>query len=937
MRILFYIIFLLTSHLTFSQEYFNTTRYISMEDGLSHYKVLSFYPAPQGMWIGTADGLNYYDGFNWSYWKWEDDKLSFKKVDFIHKDQNDLLWIFNTISTRVKSALNAIDILDPTTNQTVSISEKFGNRIPFELKDVKSFFEDEARHLYFFANQKLWRYSKNGKFENVIIPKGFEPVDIFPDGTFVGKKDKKIALVSYSGNLLFQSDYEAHSELHNVLGNSKRFIVWKHKKTHQLFERQPDKSYKTIELPRLPNEKEEVYPVYFDKNNYQFWLYNHPMLHMLDFKGNNLLQLRAAPRTACMDKNGNLWIGENGITIVKTQQQKFKRFLYKDPDINSPNHLYRSRGILEKDGHLFINTYLGPKKIDLSNGEITSIPNGGRFKFVVMKGKDNHLWYANREVIKMDENGEVITEVFLPENPNKTDRAWSMIEDTNGKIWIGEHGLSYVENGKIKLFEKYNEFTQLQNAVILALVKDKNGVIWVVSSEGLFQLDPEKGIISGYGKTQKGNYKLPSNKFQHMYQDAEGIYWLATEDIGLVKWNKATKEIKIYNEKHGFLSNNIYAVYEDNFGFLWMSSFNGLIRFDKNTEKAVVFSVEDGICENEFNRMSHYQNEEGHLYFGGQNGVTGVNPKDFLENIPNRNDFQLKVDHTSILGRKFLNDTFPNGSEIDLTQLSPATQVIDLEISGSDIFWTESIDLHYSLEQIENTKVQNASRNFISPDNHVEIFGMQPGKYVLKIKAVQNSGKQLGETLVIPINIAFPFFHTTSFWIGVLLFISVMTWGWIRFRTARLKKRKVELEKLVKKRTEQILKDQKTIKSQAEQIAEMREQLHHKDEIWLEQLQTIINNRLEDINLDLPSIIENLEIGRSQFFEKVKSLTKMTPNQYIQEMRLVKAKEILESGETKTVKEVAYSVGIRRPSYFSKLFKDRFGILPSEYFRNNRN
>ena len=63
----------------------------------------------------------------------------------------------------------------------------------------------------------------------------------------------------------------------------------------------------------------------------------------------------------------------------------------------------------------------------------------------------------------------------------------------------------------------------------------------------------------------------------------------------------------------------------------------------------------------------------------------------------------------------------------------------------------------------------------------------------------------------------------------------------------------------------------------------------------------------------------------------------MTPNQYIQEIRLNKAKVMLEEGEVRTVKEVAFAVGMKRPGYFSKLFKERFGILPSAYFRDLQN
>ena len=604
MRILILLLFSLNFTFTFCQEDFFSSRHIGMEEGLSHYKVLSFYPTSKGMWIGTADGLNYYDGFNWKYWKQEDEQLNFKAVDFIHSDQNQHLWLFNTTLPIVKSTLNAIDILDPQTNQLISFSEKFKDKAPFRLTDVKNFFEDNEHRLYFFANQNLWRIIGDGVFENIAIPKGFHLIKTLSDGTYVGLIDKKIAIVSSSGDLIFQSEYIIQNRIYEVLGNAERFIVWQQEHLQQLFERQADNTYQPQEFPKL-SPGEMVHPVFYDKIKDQFWLYNDEKLHLIDFNGKSHSQPLNTPRNACIDKNGNLWIGEHGITILKSQQQKFKRFLYQEDKTNSTSKLYRSRGMLEKNGQLYVNTYLGSKVIDLSNGEISSLlEEDHRVNFVIMKGRNNDLWFANRGLTQLDSEDKNVSKTFHPEFPENADRAWSILEDVNGKIWIGEEGLSFLEDGKVKLFEKYNEFTQLQDALVLDLFKDKNGLIWVVSSKGLYQLNLQKGIVAGYGKSRKGNFKLPSNKFQHMYQDDDGIYWLATEDAGLIKCNKMTGEIKTFDEKNGFLSKNIYAVYEDDFGFLWLSSFNGLIRFNKEKEKSIVFTVEDGITENEFNRIS---------------------------------------------------------------------------------------------------------------------------------------------------------------------------------------------------------------------------------------------------------------------------------------------------------------------------------------------
>jgi AraC-like DNA-binding protein len=71
-----------------------------------------------------------------------------------------------------------------------------------------------------------------------------------------------------------------------------------------------------------------------------------------------------------------------------------------------------------------------------------------------------------------------------------------------------------------------------------------------------------------------------------------------------------------------------------------------------------------------------------------------------------------------------------------------------------------------------------------------------------------------------------------------------------------------------------------------------------------------------------------LSINRNVLYEKIKSLTGLTPTKYIRVIRLQKAKNLLAQG--KTIKEVSYEVGFQKPEYFSKMFKKQFGKLPSE-------
>ena len=920
-------------HISSSQDYFAETREIGMEEGLSHYKVLAFYPEVDGMWIGTDEGLNFYDGYKWKYWVKEKGQLSRREINFIQKDQDNFLWLFNTKRVDERKHVRSIDILDVEGDSVISFEEKFGNQAPFEIKDLQNFYEDQQKQLFFFAKNQLWKYTPSTLFQLVQLPENFKPNSILSDDYLVGEINGKLGLVSPRGDLLYTSNYALNEHFFNVIGTHQKFWVYQDQSSVEVFEKLSAGKYLSVLFP-LQQEKGSFSLLLYDKAKNQVWVNQGQHIYLFDENGNQILKHETMARIACLDKDDNLWTGKFNAILFRIQKRRFKKYLDRNKKTNKI--LFQCRGIFEKQENLYVNTYDGLKIIDLESEKLIPSLSKLPINFDILKASDGQLWTAYRKIFKLNEPGNQILKVYdqVGEDP----RIWSLFEDIDHRIWIGKKGLAFIENGELHEFKKYNEFEELADAIVLFFYKDKNGVIWVGSSNGLYQLDPKKGIISGYGKNREGVYQLPSNKFQHMHQDEQGVFWLTTEDAGLIRWNKATNEIEQFNKTHGFLTNNIYSVYEDDFENLWMSSFNGIIRFQKESKSFTIYNEEDGISDNEFNRISHFQSEDGHIYFGTQNGVTGFHPNDFQKEKIEKNEFKLELNHTSVFGLNAFKDKMADGSEIDLMNLGAGIRVIDFEITSPNMFWTDKVNLHYTLEPIgEYRKSLPAFKEKISSDHHVELFGMHPGTYELKVKAIQKNGKQVGKMMTIPMKISKPIFHTPTFWFFVLLGTVLSIWILIKLRTTHLKSRQIELEKLVGERTEQIFKGQKIIQTQTEQIEAMKERLDKKDELWLEQFQAIVTERLDDSDLYLPDVIDKMEISRSIFYEKVKSLTQMTPNQYIQELRLNKAKNMLEAGDVKTVKEVASSVGMKRPSYFSKLYKERFGILPSAYFNSHKN
>ena len=101
------------------------------------------------------------------------------------------------------------------------------------------------------------------------------------------------------------------------------------------------------------------------------------------------------------------------------------------------------------------------------------------------------------------------------------------------------------------------------------------------------------------------------------------------------------------------------------------------------------------------------------------------------------------------------------------------------------------------------------------------------------------------------------------------------------------------------------------------------------DKEFIEKVLSYIHERIGDPDLNVESLASQLNLSRSQFYRKIKALTNQTANEFIRNIRLLKAKQIIETGNS-NISEVCYQVGFSSPSYFTKCFKSHFGILPKE-------
>ncbi len=99
---------------------------------------------------------------------------------------------------------------------------------------------------------------------------------------------------------------------------------------------------------------------------------------------------------------------------------------------------------------------------------------------------------------------------------------------------------------------------------------------------------------------------------------------------------------------------------------------------------------------------------------------------------------------------------------------------------------------------------------------------------------------------------------------------------------------------------------------------------------FLARLLDVMNKQLENNTLTVDDLVEEMNMGRTVFFNKLKSMTGLSPVEFIREMRIKRAAQLLEERQY-NITEVTYMVGMNDSRYFAKCFKNTYGITPSEY------
>jgi signal transduction histidine kinase len=233
---------------------------------------------------------------------------------------------------------------------------------------------------------------------------------------------------------------------------------------------------------------------------------------------------------------------------------------------------------------------------------------------------------------------------------------------------------------------------------------------------------------------------------------------------------------------------------EDEGGNLWISTANGLARFNPETHAIKVFDVDDGLQGNEFVPNAALKDIYGRLYFGGVNGFNWFIPSFIADNrIP-----------PPVVVTRFSVDNQP--VQADLSGRTPVEvqywqRVIAFEFVALDFHSPDRNQYAYKLEGFDADWTYAGSRRYQSYTN------LPGGNYVFKVKAANGDGYWNEEGISIPIRVVPPFWQAVWFRSLVILVLAGLTLGVYSLRMRNIQSQKQKLELTVTQRTEQLRRE----------------------------------------------------------------------------------------------------------------------------------
>ncbi|WP_205514569.1 histidine kinase dimerization/phosphoacceptor domain -containing protein [Longitalea arenae] len=873
--------------------YIISKRFLSIEDGLASHEVFCGLQDNAGfMWFGTRNGLNRYDGKNCLLFTRQRNNLQNNKVVQLAKDDAGNLFIEYGSNGFQLTTNGMIDVLNTVTHEIKTLTAAFPN-LPFKEQDVYWISNDGTDEVKFLTAWpfRLWKYStkkgfilryeiKNWVTKDSLAFSDYRstgPLCMFANGKTLLKLSNQLPqyLVSNDKVIAFTqkdvlrslpigfNEEDALLLTFNFASNSDHFVVGMLTPDGKIVSNVDWSKYSLNNLQgrywyqSASAGNGNACAFYIGPDALYVWEQN-AFLKVVDkselkaFESLFLYRLFA-------DNQDNLWLCTSlGIIQLKIERNRFRQYFTTKQQSVQRNS--QARGIYaDNSGRVAANiwwhTFLQRE------ASMQYVVNADEIKYALVD-HDGALYSGGFNLFRYREEDNSLQPI-----PGGTGtEIWSMLSLNDSLLLLGRSNGVSLYNSRSSKFKSllYASSNNKEPVFIYRFFKTNADTIWAVAENGLFTITPKNGqlVITRYQSSFTEGLSLLD-----AFADRDGIYWLATNGEGLYKWNKNENTFQQFNIASGLPSDVLYRIESDAWDNLWISSDNGLIRFNKKTFSATTFTTADGIAHNEFNRSSSFKANDGRLFFGGIDGINEFNPGDFIKdsstfNVPLRIiAFNQYVGSENGLVNK-INELLTTSNII----LKPGDKFFTLEFQLLDYAKT---DVHRYAYQIEGV---DKDWNYIN-ENSIRISGLPYGNFTLHIKAQNGEGAWSKSELRIPLLVLKPFY--VEWWFLVLLtllLILIVCWV-IKWRTKQLAADKNKLERTVNERTallKKALSEQETLLAEKDVLLK---EIHHRVKNNLQVISGLLE--LQSRNLDADAK-EALMEGRN----RVRSIALIHQNLY---------------------------------------------------------
>ena len=835
-------------------------QHISTKDGLSQSDVNTIYQDKFGfMWFGTHDGLNKYDGYEFTVYNLDNnrpDSISSNLIFDIVADDEGNLWIGTTGS--------GVNFFNVTTGKfTQYIHDK---------NNPKSLSSNHITKVFLDSKNRLWVGTRNG-LDRLDLNSQSEEIEFEHFNSEIASSISK-----YSG-LSVSTIHEDHKGGLLVGGKNGLYKLKKDDRGRDFF----DNITEDIGLP-----KTTIKHITQDANDRLFIATSRGLYCQTNTDKQPFKQFRqGAFNNILLDQDNHIWAGSDiGLSYFENFTDDrvptfLKRFEYDSKDPTSLSKNIVKSLFMDNTGIIWIGTNGGgintfdPKRkqfqhvrntsdpqslsydkirsmFEDSNGTLWIGTEGGGLNMLEQehdKGSYNHFKHFGSisKIFAIDETliggkktlligsegfpGLFFLDLTKPGDLSKnklykTDLKYgvfSLLADSNENIWVGTYNSGvhrWIKTDTVGHFRKQNfgyypgKSNAISSDIIRNILEDRNGNIWFATGDGLCMLTEKERYkkrpkFKVYKHKSEQANSISHNYILSLFESSTGDLWIGTFGGGLNKLIPGTDEqpptFKHYTTKDGLPNNVIKGILEDSKQNLWLSTNKGLSRFDTEKETFINYNSSDGLQNNEFQELACVKRADGEMLFGGINGFNAFYPEEIKENkYPAKTVItDLLISNKSVeIGEKV------NGQVI-LNKNISKSQEIELSY-GNNNFSFEFAALHYAapLKNKFAYKLKGFDKDWTETSakkRYATYTNLKPGDYIFKVKASNNDGIWNPTPTLLKIHIIPPWWLTNTAYIVYGLMVLGLLWLFWRYTFIRTsKKHQLELESVERERSAEL-------------------------------------------------------------------------------------------------------------------------------------